>query len=400
MEKFYKKPWLIVAAIALITVFFACWLPRAELDNNNLRFVPENDPALATSRWIDDTFGSSFFILVGLQREYSTVFEKEFLDRIRLFNEEIEKIPIVKEVVSLVNADYICRRDGAIVVESLVGIDFAGTPAEITELKNRLLSWELYERALISDDFSATQILIPLSIKSDEAGLPEVSASYLQIRDMAKAFFSDLGEVYVTGMPVISAAINESISADLRLLVPLVIIVVLAVLFFSFRSFTPVVLPLLTVLIAVIWSVGAMPIFGIKLSVITTVLPVILVAVGSAYGIHVVTHYLHDMGQNELSRQEHARAVLGVVRKIGKPVFLAALTTFVGFFSLCFTTVTPIREFGIFSSLGILASFTVAITLIPSLLIIRGPKKIKSLEEQKGRMDDALADTLVRISRL
>ncbi|MDR0443736.1 MAG: MMPL family transporter [Treponema sp.] len=373
MEKFFKRPWLIVAVITLITLFFAAFLPRAELDNNNLRFVPEDDPALSTSRRIDRTFGSSLFILVGLKREYSTVFDREFLNRIRDYNKELTNISIIKEVVSIVNADYITSVDGAITVEPLVPGDFSGTAEEITELKRRLLSWDIYERSLVSDDFTATQILIPLTISQEEAGLPEVNEKFLFIRDLAYEMFGGFCTVYVTGMPVIVASINESVSADLRLLVPLVVIVVLAVLFFSFRRFTQVILPLLTVLIAVIWSVGAMPILGVKLSVISTVLPVILVAVGSAYGIHVVTHYINDRGNREMNREEHKALVLTVLRKIIKPVFLAALTTFAGFFSLCFTSVPPIRDFGFFASFGVLAAFTVAVTLIPSLLIIKGP---------------------------
>jgi predicted RND superfamily exporter protein len=70
MRKFFKHPALIVLVIAVITAFFAVQLPRAELDNNNLRFVPENDEARLVSKWIDDTFGSSLFILVGLERKY------------------------------------------------------------------------------------------------------------------------------------------------------------------------------------------------------------------------------------------------------------------------------------------------------------------------------------------
>jgi predicted RND superfamily exporter protein len=215
---------------------------------------------------------------------------------------------------------------------------------------------------------------------------------------MAHEMFDDVSTVYVTGMPVISASINEEVNADLRLLVPLVVIVVLTVLFFSFRSFTPVVLPLLTVLIAVIWSVGSMPLFGVKLSVISTVLPVILVAVGSAYGIHVVTHYLGERGKGELNREEHFTLVMSVLRKIIKPVFLAALTTFVSFFSLCFSSVLPIKEFGAFSALGVIASFITAVTLIPALLIIRGPKSIANRNKTEGRMDNFLADNLVIVS--
>jgi predicted RND superfamily exporter protein len=402
MRKLYNYPWLIAAVIGFITVFFALQLPRAELDNNNLRFVPSNDPALKTSQRIDGAFGSSFFILIGLERQYGTVFDREFLNRIREYADTIGEIPVVREVTSLISADYITSDGDAIVTEKLVHDDFTGSPEEIAELKRRLLSWTLYERSLFSDDFTATQILIPLTIGSDEAASKEVSAYFLRIRDIAHEMFGGLASVYVTGMPIITATVNEAMNADLMLLVPLVILVVLLILFFSFRRFTPVVLPLLTVLIAVIWSVGAMPIFGIKLSVISTVLPVILVAVGSAYGIHVVTHYLAGRGSAVMTPDEHRELVLSVVMKIRKPVFLAALTTFVAFVSFCFTSVAPCREFGYFASWGVAAAFIVAITLIPALLIIRGPRPIKVNIGKEGgdeRISAFIADSLVSIAR-
>jgi predicted RND superfamily exporter protein len=402
MRRFFKHPWIIVTVITLITVFFAYQLRRAELDNNNMRFVPETDRALQTSRWIDDTFGSSFFILVGLERTAGTVFEGDFLGRVRDYIDRISEIPIVDNPASLISSDYITSVDDAIVVEKLTADDFSGSAEEIAELRRRLLSWDLYKRALVSDDFTAIQILVPLSISAEEAGLPEVSESFLRIRDIAWEMLGGFASVYVTGMPVIAATVNEAVSADLRLLVPLVVAVVLGVLFFSFRRFTPVVLPLLTVLVAVIWSVGAMPVFGIRLSVITTVLPVILVAVGSAYGIHMVTHYLNDRGEREMSGAEHRDLVFALLGKIRKPVFLAALTTFAAFSSFCFTSVAPIREFGYFAAFGVAAAFLVAMTLIPALLLIRGPKKMKAPKGPAGeedRLSAAIAGGLVAVSR-
>ncbi|GHU09083.1 antibiotic transporter [Spirochaetia bacterium] len=377
LNTLFKHPALIVVITAIITVFFALQLPRAELDNNNFRFVPADDPALIDSSNIDETFGSSLFILVGLERKYGTVFEKEFLERIRNYVNEIEKIAIVTNVNSLMTTDYITGRDGSIIAEDLVPDDFSGTPEEIAELKRKIMSWNLYERALVSDDFSATQIMIPLDVDTEYAGTREVSDSFIIIRDIAHRMFDGYAEVYVTGLPVISATVNEAMSKDLVVLIPLVIVVVLFVLFFSFRRFSMVALPLLTVAVSAIWSIGAMPLFGIKLSIISTVLPVIMVAVGSAYGIHVVTHYMSDIRGRIFTREEHRQLIFELVRKIGKPVLLAALTTFAGFASFIFTSVLPIREFGYFSSFGVMASFAVALTLIPSLLIIRGPGRQK-----------------------
>ncbi|MDR1929773.1 MAG: MMPL family transporter, partial [Treponema sp.] len=388
MERIYKHPRLIILIIAVITVFFGIQLPRSELDNNNFRFISEKDEARQVFSAIDETFGSSLFILVGLRRNYGTVFESAFLKRIGEYVEKIEAIDNIEPVTSIVNADYITGDGEAIIVEKLLPDDFAGTSAEIGLLREKLLSWDMYKRSLISDDFSSTQILVPLDVSGEDAGSPEAVKSFTEVRDLAREHFDGMAEVYVTGIPVISAAVNEAVAADLRLLVPLVILVVLGVLFFSFRRLSGVVLPLLTVLVAVIWSMGAMPLFNVRLSIISTVLPVILVAVGSAYGIHVLTHYLEENGDGNLSGEEHREMVLALVRRIAKPVFLAALTTFVGFLSFCFTTVLPIREFGFFSSFGVFSSFTVAITLIPALLLLRGPARARPSKRKTGGNKD------------
>ncbi|MFP3090914.1 MMPL family transporter [Treponema sp. TIM-1] len=397
MEKFFKHPWLITAAIGIITLFFALQFPRMELDNNNFRFIPKTDQARLTSEYIDDTFGSSLFILVGLERKYGTIFDAQFLSRIKEYVRRIEEIDLVDPVNSIISTDYITGSGDTILVEKLVGENFSGTAEEIAELKQRLLSWNLYERALVSDDFTATQIMVPMDIPMDEAGRPDVVENFIKIRDLAREMFAGSAEVYVTGVPVLSATVNEAIQADLILLVPLVIIVVLLVLFFSFRRISAVVLPLLTVLIAVIWSIGAMPLFDVKLSVISTILPVILVAVGSAYGIHVITHYIGDMQLKggDLSPEEHRELIFSLLRQIGKPIFLAALTTFVGFVSCCFTPVVPIREFGLFSSFGVMVSFAIAVTLIPSLLLIRGPKMFRP-SRSEAKIENEGYDSLSR----
>lgn len=413
MKKFFAHPALIVAVIAVITVFFAIQLPHAELDNNNFRFVPENNEARLTSKYIDDKFGSQVLIMVGLERKYGTVLDGVFLNQVRAYGKRLKEIGIIDSVNSIVTSDYITSSGDAIVVEPLVSESFTGSAEEVAQIKKRLLSWDLYRQALVSDDFSSTQILVSLNIKSEEAGNPETVAGYMKVKSIAKEMFTDDTTVYVTGIPVFSATINDAVKKDIVLLIPLVILVVLLVLFFSFRRFVAIVLPLLTVVIATIWSIGAMPLFGIKLSILSTVLPVILVAVGSAYGIHVVTHYMDDLAvKGKMTREEHEALVFALLKKIGLPVFLAALTTFAGFVSNCFTMVLPIREFGYFSSFGVVVSFVISVTLIPALFLIRGPKHFGKREltapesagdpplpgEGTDRTSDTLAKGLVSVT--
>jgi predicted RND superfamily exporter protein len=407
MRKFFKRPWLIVAVIGAITVFFALQLPRAQLDNNNFKFVPANDPERVTITKIDETFGGQVIILVGLERKSGTVLDAGFLGKLRDLGAKIGDIKIVDSVSSIVSTSYIEGSGDSIVASPLLPADFKGTKDEISLLKERLLSWDVYRKALISDDFSSTQVVVALKVGMDEAGTPPVLQGYETIKRLTREEGFESTNVYMAGLPVVSAEVNTATSKDLVVLVPLVVIVLVAVLLLSLKRASAVLLPLLTVLVSVVWAVGAMPLFGVKLTILSTVLPVILVAVGSAYGIHVVSHYYDEVARRgNLTGEEHRELVFAVMKRIGWPVFLAALTTFVGFVSFCFTSVIPIFDFGVFSSFGVMVAFIVSVTLIPAVFLIRGPIKGQPKSWGKhvvvvgeNRMDAAIADALGTVSR-
>ena len=384
MEKILKFPALVLGIIALVTVFFGFWLPRSQLDNNNIRFLPDKDRAKIISEYIDETFGGQVMILAAIERPYRTVFEKDFLDRIRKFSQAVEEVALIKSADSIMSTQYITGDSDSIVVSDLVPDDFSGTREEIDELRRRIASWDLLRGSLVSNDFSATQILITLDVLTADSAHPEVTRSLEQIRALATEIFAGEAEVYFTGLPAINAIINESIIADNLFLIPLVVVIVLGMLFFSFRRFTFVVLPLLTVIIAVVWTAGMAAMVGMKLSVLTTILPVILVAVGSAYGIHIVTHYIQDTRNKELTVDEHRVLVFELVKKLIKPVFLAALTTLAGFISFCFTPIVPMREFGYCASFGVFTAFIMAVLFIPSMFLVRGPRKLQDAPERTG----------------
>jgi predicted RND superfamily exporter protein len=398
MEKFFKHPWLVVAIVAAITVFFAAQLPRAQLNNDMASMLSEDNHALIISDWLDETFGKNEGMFIGLERPYGSVFDREFLARIREFSDKVETIAIVKDVISVLTMPYITADGDSIYIADLVDEDFSGTQDEIAELKRRLASWELYDGQTVSADLSATQIVISLNATTTDMMKPEVLADIQQLRDTGREMFSGFAKVYVTGDPIVQQTANEAMRTDLSVLIPLVIVVILVVLFFSFRHAAYVALPLLTVIISVIWAVGAMPLVGAQLTVISVILPIILIAVGSAYGIHVVSHYIEETKNKTLSRAEHRDLVFEVLWKVIKPVLLAALTTMAGFVSFVFTFLKPLKDFGVFSSIGVAAAVVIALTLIPALFIIRGPRILKE-KKSKSRSGDMLGDILTAISR-
>jgi len=169
---------------------------------------------------------------------------------------------------------------------------------------------------------------------------------------------------------------------DVKYLIPFIILILFLALFLFFRKILPVILIMLTVSISTIWSVGLMAMLGIKMTLVSTVIPVLLLAVGSAYGIHILSHYYDYLSEEEnpdLKRKQEL--VYKTVESMGKPVFLAGLTTVAGFGSLATSKIVPIKNFGLFTALGIFVAFMIAILMIPSLLLIINRKR-KSFDDQ------------------
>jgi len=405
LSGFYKHPRVIIVIISIITVFFVWQLTRVRLDNNNFRFIPKNADAKIVMNKISETFGDEVPILIGIEREYSSILDASFLKEVEKLTNTLSGVPLVKNTVSIVNTKHIESKDGDIAPSLLVPKDFKGDKDEILEIKRKIRDWNVYDRAIVSDDLKAMQIFVFLNVKNEDSGTEEAMTSCKAIMDMVDAWSFRDSKTYITGMPVFSEAVNEATSHDLSVLIPLVILVVILVLLISFRRFSGVALPLLTVIVSTVWAVGAMGLFSVPLSILSTVLPVILIAVGSAYGIHVINIYYDEAKKNneDISKEEHKKLVTKAVGGVIRPVALASVTTFAGFVSFCFTSIAPIFEFGLFSSLGILFAFCISITLIPSILIIRGPKRIiqkKLIVEgiDFSKIDVFFAKTLVVIS--
>jgi predicted RND superfamily exporter protein len=399
-----NHPKAIIVITLIITLFFAAQIPKAELDNDNYRFVPADDPSLLTSERINDTFSNTNYILIGLEQKNGTIFDADFLNLLVEFTMRVEDFGVAERIQSLVTSDYIYGEDDGIdqniIVDRLVPDDYLNDGGDdeafAAALKEKVLSWDFYNKTLVSEDLASTQVLIALA--SDEEDRSAETDSYLRIRDLAAEMFGDTANVYVTGLPVISASINESVKADLLLLLPLVIAVVLIIMYLPIRSVKAVMYALLPVFVSIICTMGAMPLFNVKLSVISTVIPVVLVAVGNSYGLHIVIHYLDDLkrGGKDLSDFGARKAfTLGVLKTVWMPIFLAMITTLVSFLSFCWTRVMPIFEFGVFAAFGVLVAYLTSITFLPAVLILARPKI--TFMRSTGTAHLAKADAFARI---
>ena len=368
MKKILKHNKLIIAIIFLITLFFLLQIPDVEINNDLEVFLPDDNPAKSSSHKLRDIFGKSESLVAAVKVKEGNIFEAKNLKIIDNLTKDIEKINKIDEVRSITNVDFISGSSEGMQVESLVK-EIPKSRAQEREIKKKIMSWDYYRNNLYSDDFKSTQILLSLK----EGLSPEKQSEiYYQLNDTVSGYQDRGIETYISGTTAINVLMSNQMLQDVRLLIPFVAIVLILALYFFFQKIKPVFLVMLTVTISSIISVGLMGFLGINLTLVSTVIPVLLLAVGSAYGIHILSHYYDKLAdfEGELTEDKIENIVLSTVNHLGKPVFLAALTTVVGFGSLASSEIVPIRTFGVFTALGIIAAFIVALFLIPSLLLL------------------------------
>ena len=369
MERFFRRPGLVVAAILVITAVFAVQIPDLEINNNIKIFIPEDNPSRVAYEDLQDNFGSQEQVDIAVTSDAASILRPEPLSTIREITGKLEDLSTVDSVQSVTNADFIeatgdGMRSATLLEEGEI------TDAQIEQLTRRVLTWpEPYEDSIVSADFRSTQILVTLV---EDAETAEREQFYAEATEIISGYDDTGLDFYMAGDPVITVLLKEYMLGDLLYLIPMVTIVVLLALFLSFRNLGGVVLPIITVLISTVWALGVMSLLDIYFSMISTVIPVLLIAVGSAYVIHIFNHYYDSVrAAEDLTPESHRDIVFETLRKIGAPVIMSALTTAAGFASIATSTIVPMRHFGIINAVGVVSALIVTLTFVPALLLVR-----------------------------
>lgn len=179
-------------------------------------------------------------------------------------------------------------------------------------------------------------------------------------------------QFYLAGRPVIEVTSGVHAMQDMQLMIPLLLLAIAITLFLIFRSARGVILPLCVMGVVIIWTMGIMVLADVPLYTISTMLPVILVAVSIGDAVHLLSRYydqvLHD------AHRSSKEIVTGVMSKLNLALVTTSVTTAAGFMSLVFASMPPFIVFGIFMVLGIFLSWLLTITFIPAVLVIMKPK--------------------------
>jgi uncharacterized protein len=360
MEKIFKNilkiRWFILFFVVSITLFLAFQIPGIKINSDVISSLPDDDPDAVLLKRIGAQFGGNKMGMVILECE--NIFTHEVLQHVKQVTDALEEIEGISSVTSLTNIMDIKEDAFGMEVGRLVDEDdLPQSPEDLDYLKERVMSKEMYKGVIVSEDGTATLIIFSLY---DEADLRKVSK---EVKSKTQAL--QLPEkMYYAGSPMMITTISHLIASDLKRLFPIAFLLIAISLFIGFKTIRGLILPLLSATIAIVWVIGIMALGGFEMSMVSNNIPIVLLAVGTAYSIHV----LNRIGQ---LREDMNKAIVIALISVVIPVILAALTTMTGFVSFIFGSyLTMIRDFGIFTALGTFIAVVLALTFVPAVISI------------------------------
>lgn len=368
-----KRPVWAVAAVAAVTLMF-CWhLPKLSFKTTVYDLIIEALPEAQQYREFRSLFGSDEIIRMVVKAD--NILEKATFAKVTHLSEASLKIKGVRRVISLPEVKKSVDPRSEWPMDKFAAI---------------LQPVDLFQRNLISADRQTTIITLVLNYDADKDAV--IAAARKLIQDNGK----DL-HLYQIGMPLVSEALANYTQQDFFRLTPITLVIIAVLLMVLFRSLHCLILPLACVSLSMIWTFGFMAYMGISVSMLTIIVPVLLIAVGTAYCLHICSVYL-TQARKALTPRAASRATFA---EMAFPVTLAVLTTIFGIGSLVTSRITAIQEFAGFACFGIASLLVIALTFLPAMMALIPLPKAASKAPGAGvdRLIDALLSRIVALNR-
>lgn len=356
MEKFatlvirFRVPILVAATI--ITIGFAFALPSLTPDDDVMQFLPADDPDVKLFRRVNERFGGLDVAIIGLETD--DLFVETRLEEVRALTRRVAEIDGVFDVMSVTEVPDPRPSPFGLVVEPLID-RVPSDQDELDALKKKVLANNNAVGNLISEDGRAAMILCFLG------GDREPLHVAREIKKEALASWTG-GKIYFGGAPFIRLHVAGGTKEDLVKLTPLVAAVVVLITFLIFRKPLGVLLSLGVVGVAIVWLMGMLAMRKQGLTIVGSSLPTLLLAIGGAYGIHLLAAYFS--GKSATVRER----IIEAFQEVGAPIIASTLTTCAGFLSFLAMDVGPLRDFGADAAIGVGLTGLLAMTVIPAVL--------------------------------
>ncbi len=362
---------------------------KAELSYDFRGTVPAHDPDQVFFNNFKKQFGEDGNI-IALGLKDSSIYNYRNFEKLRELCVALKWIDGVTNVISLPQIKMMVKDTSR---RQFVLVDIF--PARVTSQQqlDSLLSesrkQKFYFGRIVNQDNGAIAVLITLDrevLNSDKR-----IAVTNEILNKGEQFSRATGiELHYAGLPFVRSVIAQEVNRELQLFLALSVIVTGIILYLFFRSVRAMIFPLVVIGIVVIWVLGTIELLGYKITLLSGMLPPIIVVIGIPNAVYLLNKYHAEYA----THRNKLLAISRVIRKVGLATFLTNLTTAIGFLVLLTADITVLREFGIVAGLNVMATFVVSLILIPGFFLWMPPPSPRHLRHLNLKLLDGFLSSV------
>ena len=354
LEFSFRRAKLVITLVVLITAAFGFAATNIDIDPSPEKLIPSDD----TSQLLVEKYGTSsaelgyFFIAVETDNPYTLEKMAAFQSAI----DRIETLPGIKPGLTPFNAISFEKERGRLsAVNTSKNKKAPQTEEDLEDFKRRIVGNPFYTNNIVSEDGRMLCAVFPSEVDTD-ADLFENSFKPI-MKDLERYF-----DVYYTGEIPLTYQSNLYLTRDFFKLIILALVFVMATFYIGFNAKRSIFLPVMVVLVGIIWTFGIMSLAHFQITIISIIIPPLILAIGSSYTIHILSQFFR-----EFSDSESREWVIDAILHISKTIMMATLTTVISFLSLLATSLEQLQVFGLSASIGISVCFVLSIFLLPAM---------------------------------
>ena len=371
----------LLIALLLVTVFLGYRATFVKLSYESAKILPATDSSYSEYLKFKEKFGEDGTVMViGFQSP--DIFRLDVFNHWYTLTNSIKKMEGIQEVISVARCFHLVRNDSLqrLDLKPLI-TQLPKSQMEVDSLKEIVERLTFYDGLLFNKKTSVTLMAITLDQK--KLNTKNRIETVNQVKEAADQFAAaNHLTLHYSGLPYIRTAVSQKILGEMKLFVALALLVTTFILFFFFRSHYAVLFPMIVVICGVIWSFGTLDLFGYKITILTSLIPPLIVVIGIPNCILLLNKYQQEFSKHGNKIKSLARAI----HRIGAATFLANVTTAIGFFVFYFTRSEVLQEFGIIAALNVMLTYLISIVLIPIVFSFLPPPSNKQVRHLDSKL--------------
>ena len=397
-----KNPKAIFILLLISILSFGYYSKDFRLDASSETLLIDGDPDLAYLQKISERYGSKEFLILTYTPNEGMVTDSSINNLLSL-KYKIQSLDWVHSVITLLDIPLLSNSDAPLQerLESFKTLKDEGVDRE--RGFREILNSPVFRNFVISEDGKTSGIIVNIKenkkLEDIENKSREEIENYkdqikkqnhqniLEIRQVIQSY-GDVGKIYLGGIPMIADDMMTFIKSDIIVFGIGVLLFIIATLWFVFRNLIWIIVPISSCFFSVIIMMGLLGLLGWKVTVISSNFIALMLILTMAMNIHMSTRFL-QLKKNFPSKNNFEIISL-TTSKMFWPILYTVLTTILAFLSLIFSEIKPIIDFGWMMTFGLITSFIITFTLLPTLLSFTSTGNISLKKEQNSKITSIL----------